>query len=295
MPWTKVFNIKGQQGSAGPPGPNVVSADAGNLAALGSDGRVFVNRATTDGRYVLKTGDTMTGSLVSTGDLRSGSNAAESVRLGGAGGYKQIVFRAGGLGSWIGTDPGANNALTVVRLNGNGGYQSGIASFSSAGVGFNVRVHLSDAPGVDWVGSSNYQFVLRYPSNGQLASIDHTQMSQLIRAIATSSRRYKEHIADAAEDVPDVALLNPRNYRFSDTTPEIIKGAAKDAEGVRLGLIAEEVAEVDERLVYHDPDGAPLGLDHSALIAALISAVKKQDARIAALEALLPIADTEAD
>lgn len=57
-------SLKGEKGDPGASGPTVVSSDAGNLAALGTDGRIFVSQSATDTRYVAKAGDTMTGQLV---------------------------------------------------------------------------------------------------------------------------------------------------------------------------------------------------------------------------------------
>jgi hypothetical protein len=51
------------QGEDGAPGPAVVSADAGNVCKLGADGRISVQPADMDARWVNVTGDTMTGAL----------------------------------------------------------------------------------------------------------------------------------------------------------------------------------------------------------------------------------------
>lgn len=56
-------SLKGEKGDPGASGPTVVSSDAGNLATLGTDGRIFVSQSATDTRYVAKAGDTMTGAL----------------------------------------------------------------------------------------------------------------------------------------------------------------------------------------------------------------------------------------
>jgi hypothetical protein len=51
------------RGPQGPEGPTAVSADAVNVAKLGSDGKILVRQSELDDRYVLVTGDTMTGPL----------------------------------------------------------------------------------------------------------------------------------------------------------------------------------------------------------------------------------------
>jgi hypothetical protein len=54
-------------GPQGPAGPTVVSADAGNVAKLGADGRISVQPSDMDSRWVNTSGDTMTGTLNITG------------------------------------------------------------------------------------------------------------------------------------------------------------------------------------------------------------------------------------
>lgn len=51
------------RGPQGPEGPTAVSADAGNVARLGTDGKVLVAQADLNAKYVEVAGDTMTGPL----------------------------------------------------------------------------------------------------------------------------------------------------------------------------------------------------------------------------------------
>jgi hypothetical protein len=53
----------GADGATGPPGPTAISADAGNLAALGTDGLTFVPQAALDA-YLPLAGGTMSGVIV---------------------------------------------------------------------------------------------------------------------------------------------------------------------------------------------------------------------------------------
>jgi hypothetical protein len=76
-----------------------------------------------------------------------------------------------------------------------------------------------------------------------------------------------------------VSALAPKTYVWNDDGFREIT-----APGERFGLIAEEVAAVDDRLVTLDADGEVTGLDHSALIAALIAKVADLEARIEAME-----------
>jgi|LakMenEpi03Aug12_release.lakeMendotaPanAssembly.Ray.scaffolds.fasta_scaffold263127_2 hypothetical protein len=57
-------SCRGPQGATGPEGPTVVSADAVNVAKIGTDGKILVAQADLDTRYVNVPGDTMTGQLI---------------------------------------------------------------------------------------------------------------------------------------------------------------------------------------------------------------------------------------
>lgn len=61
---TRIWTGSEWQSLVGPAGPIVVSANAGNLAKLGTDNRVLVSQADLDDRYVNVTGDTLSGGLV---------------------------------------------------------------------------------------------------------------------------------------------------------------------------------------------------------------------------------------
>lgn len=95
-----------------------------------------------------------------------------------------------------------------------------------------------------------------------------------------SSARYKT-VSDDPPNVPDVCRLQPRSFRWDAQS-----SLADTPEGDRsqLGLIAEDVAHLDSRLVIHDDDGQPVGLNHGALITALIHKVTELQTRLDLLE-----------
>lgn len=95
-----------------------------------------------------------------------------------------------------------------------------------------------------------------------------------------SSARYKT-VAEGPPDVPDVCRLQPRAFRWA---AESSLAGTPEGERDQLGLIAEDVAGVDSRLVIHDDDGQPVGLNHGALITALIHKVTELQARLDSLE-----------
>ena len=54
--------------------------------------------------------------------------------------------------------------------------------------------------------------------------------------------------------------------------------------GRQVGLIAEEVGKVDDRLIAHTPDGEAQGVRYLQLTAVLVRAVQQQQDEIAALQ-----------
>jgi hypothetical protein len=92
-------------GPQGPAGPTVVSADAGNVAKLGADGRISVQPADMDSRFVNVTGDTMTGVLIvqpavgpaapdgSIQVIGNGTNANLSLQRNDAAGQPSVRFK----------------------------------------------------------------------------------------------------------------------------------------------------------------------------------------------------------
>jgi hypothetical protein len=95
---------------------------------------------------------------------------------------------------------------------------------------------------------------------------------------STSSRKYKTDIEDMQDSWADKILgLRPVWYR-STCEPDNDKWSY-------WGFIAEEVEEVDPRLVQHDNDGTPEGVQYDRIVPHLVNLLKRQDERIKALEA----------
>jgi hypothetical protein len=94
---------------------------------------------------------------------------------------------------------------------------------------------------------------------------------------STSSRKYKTDIEDMQDSWADKILgLRPVWYR-STCAPD------NDAWSY-WGFIAEEVDAIDPRLVHHDNDGTPEGVQYDRIVPHLVNLLKRQDARIKALE-----------
>jgi hypothetical protein len=97
-----------------------------------------------------------------------------------------------------------------------------------------------------------------------------TPTNNMLRS--TSSRRYKTNIQDL---VDDGALLKLRPVTYTSTSQH------DDPATVHLGLIAEEVAEIDPRLV-HFADGKPESVQYERLTVLLLAHIQRLEQRLAA-------------
>lgn len=120
---------------------------------------------------------------------------------------------------------------------------------------------------------------LVYNNDGIVHRVPDTYFRLMILNTMSSSARLKTGIA-ATADIPDLAALQPKRFEWTDE--DISQKTTYP--GVRYGLIAEEVAAVDERLVSRAPDDSIVGLDNHALIAALVATVQDLQRRVDALE-----------
>ena len=121
-----------------------------------------------------------------------------------------------------------------------------------------------------------------FPAVGTTASAGNAFLNsasvpanQLLRS--TSSLRYKTDVEDLEPSRAQALLqLRPVSYR------SIVE--ADDKNAVWYGLIAEEVANVEKRLVQYASDGSPDGVQYERLTALLLKLVQGQQAEIEQLE-----------
>ena len=100
----------------------------------------------------------------------------------------------------------------------------------------------------------------------------------------SSSRRFKEEIADVGASSELLLGLRPVSFRYR---PEAL-GSGGDAErALEFGLIAEEVAEVFPELVVYDESGAPYTVRYHLLIPLLLAERQREHREVAALRAEL--------
>jgi hypothetical protein len=86
-------------------------------------------------------------------------------------------------------------------------------------------------------------------------------------SLCSSSKRYKDDIADLPPSLDAVLALRPVSYNWKVT-------GAPD-----IGFVAEEVAELDERLITRNDSGEIEGVKYERLSALLASAVQEMAAR----------------
>lgn len=89
-------------------------------------------------------------------------------------------------------------------------------------------------------------------------------------ASCSSSIRYKSAVADFAAGLDLIKRLRPVSFRWTE-------GGAPD-----LGLIAEEVADIEPLLTTRNPDGQSEGVKYDRLGVVLVNAVKAQQQQIEA-------------
>jgi len=119
------------KGPTGPAGPSAVSANAGQLAKLGTDNLVLVSSVDLDARYVNMTGDTMTGNLII-------SPAAAQLVVGGTGNTTQTLRSTDGGNATLNISAGTNTGQLVqtgTSFNFVNYASGGATSFSQTGNG----------------------------------------------------------------------------------------------------------------------------------------------------------------
>lgn len=87
-----------------------------------------------------------------------------------------------------------------------------------------------------------------------------------------SSSRFKDHIVDLAAGLSEVLRLRPVSFNYTGTTDN------------HLGLIAEDVQQIEPRLVFYEDDGTTVrGVRYTELTALLTKAIQELSARVDAL------------
>lgn len=149
-----------------------------------------------------------------------------------------------------------------------------IAECTTYGSAFTLKNHSGTANVNIFTGSSGDGTVNVYNSAGSwtINLSGETGVVTCVSVTQTSSRKVKENIKPI-EDSSKILELDAVAFDFKD-------GRGKD----KRGFIAEDVAEVLPNLVTPETDEAPATLDYIQMIPYLQDIIKKQEARIKALE-----------
>ncbi len=113
------------------------------------------------------------------------------------------------------------------------------------------------------------------PINGGISSVCRTGGIPGTLAFCSSSLRYKTAVQPFAAGLELVRRLRPISFTWK-------------SDGTRdLGLAAEEVAQVEPRLVTHNPKGEVEGVKYDHLNVVLLNAIKEQQAQIESLKRIV--------
>ncbi len=155
--------------------------------------------------------------------------------------------------------PYAGNALTTGSNNidiGNGGVAAEANTIRMGTAGTQTRAFIAGIRGVT-TGQNNGVTVL-IDSNGQLGTV-------------SSSRRYKEDIADMGDASARLQALRPVTFHYR-------KPFENGDKPIQFGLIAEEVAEVFPELAVYNSEGEPETVKYQDLTPMLLNEVQKMQA-----------------
>jgi hypothetical protein len=264
-----------------------LTSGTGNVAvgwgALYSDTQGSLNTAIGTGALLLNIGDqnTATGAgalLFNNNGIYNTANGAFALHLNTEGDFNT----ANGFQALFSNTTGIENTAT--------GYQalfSNTTGSSNTALGLNAGLSLTTGSGNVCIGAGIF---------GVAGESDTTRIRNIYASVANgravyvnsddkigtlaSSRRFKQEIKpmDKASEV--LFALKPVSFRY--------KKEVDPTRSLSFGLIAEEVAEVDPKLVTPDPDGKPETVRYDAVNAMLLNEFLKehrkneeQEARIA--------------
>jgi len=160
----------------------------------------------------------------------------------------------------------SSGTLADARLSSNVPLKNAANVFSVAGNTFRDNIKLSSSDvglgTITWNIDSQDNYTWTFPS--QTGTVN----------VTASSRRFKQNITDLVDGLSLVRALKPRTF---DYRPEYGNRSA-------YGLIAEEVEQIDPRLVMY-ANKLPTGVHYTELTAVLLRAIQQLEQRVKTLEA----------
>lgn len=258
----------------------LTGASSGIALAFNTGTTTALMQSSNTGPYVLLT-DSATTAVISNGTSYIEIEGDHDILLSADGGTDDVnidadyvnIINAGSVGSpalIINGDldtgiyhNGANDLVITAGGSAIGQFQ--LATGFNAYIGFTVQ---SAAPSV-LTGSVKMTGLPASASAGQPVHHDNTFVPGTLYRF-TSSGKYKREITDVP--VSRVKkLLELKVREFQPYQPD-----TKTDEGPRrIGFIAEEIAEIDNRWALVGKDGLPSGIDSEQLIAALVETIQR--------------------
>jgi hypothetical protein len=276
----------GSTGPQGPPGPvSSVTAGDDSIAIAGTlaDPTVAVAAplhltSAADLGYATITGINTNSGIGGSGVIGSSSGAGPGVYGISSAGYGvvgQSMSNAGVKGVSTGTSGrgvwGAADNEGSVGVYGESAAGGGVSGNSVSGVGVSgsgtdyIGVYGSSGPS-GWAGY--FRGKVRFSNLGDSGStmLCYNGLGEI--ASCSSSLRYKDHLANFTGGLNLLRQFRPVSFSWKD-------GGQRD-----LGLVAEEVNDLEPLLVTHNAKGEIEGVKYDRLAAVLINAVKEQQAQI---------------
>lgn len=177
---------------------------------------------------------------------------------------------AGGNALFLENDSGSTNNKFRIDAAGNFLYIIGTSNAgASAGAGIIFRTAPAGGGESDRV-IINSDGTVKLNNLGDAGTPQSTLCRNNLGAIAfcSSSRRYKTNVEPYQDGLNLINRLKPVSFNWKTT------------DQADIGLIAEEVAEVEPRLAYKNPNGEVEGVSYSQMSVVLINAVKEQQTQI---------------
>lgn len=275
---------------------NLVQPDSGNLI-VNSGGSLNITTSGTDDISIVSP-QKMNVNVNHISLTKAGDGGTISTPTGGAmvfdsglnyqaSGNGSTTIRAAGVGSAImSTVNGAlaleRNGVTCFNIAGSVTTLKAPGASNSSGVTASVSSLLFNAPGGTRASLSNTVFSINagvefrpqdvYDSTTGLSANVRVDTNGRLRR-STSSKRYKKNIRDLDKN----EILKLRPVVFDDKNNENVKD--------QIGLIAEEVNEVEPRLAVKNEKGVVEGVNYQSIGVMLIPIVKELTEKIAKLEA----------
>jgi hypothetical protein len=252
------------------------ASDATNGMFLAGTDQLAFSTAGTESLRILANGNVgiadinPTEKLVVNGNIAiSGTNGSFIASIGDASPHNDPVYTFTG-----DTDTGMFRAATnQLGFSTSGNEAMRIIANGNVGIGITN-------PGAMFVVDGTVRFSDLTTGTSNLAVCMNSATGEIIQSSAlnctTSSQRYKSNIQDLDAGLAQILELRPRSY-------------VRDSSGLtEIGLIAEEVENIDSRLVFYNEEGLVEGVHYENFTALLAKGIQELDAKIATLNASIP-------